>query len=130
VQRDGSAVGAKQTGHKPREQIGRGAHAQCGDAAAVERGEVGLGGTHTRDHRIRVGEQNLAGLGECERASAARALDQPLTGQVFERRNLVADCGLDVAETRRGAAERPFSGDGIERREVPKLDSGPPFRRH
>jgi hypothetical protein len=71
-----------------------------------------------------VTEQHLAGLGQLDRAGAARALDQALADDPLERCDLLADRRLDVAQTRGGTAERALLGDGLERRQVP-----PRFRR-
>ena len=107
--------------------VGRRADAQRGGALAVERGEVGLRGAHARDQRVGVREQDLAGGRQRQRARAARALDQPLADQPLERGDLVADRRLDITEPRRGAPERAFARDRVERHEVPHLDPGPPF---
>ena len=57
--------------------------------------------------------------------SISRLPDQPLEGG-----DLVADRRLHVAEARRGAPERPFARDRVERDEVAHLDAGPPLACH
>jgi hypothetical protein len=90
--------------------------------AVREGAEVGLGGLDPRDDRLRVAEEHLAGLGQLDRARAARAFDEPLADDPFERRDLLADRRLDVAESRGGAPEGALLGDGFERRQVADLD--------
>jgi len=75
-------------------------------------------------------EHDLPGGREGERPSAPGALDQATAGQPFERGDLMADRGLDVAEAGRGATERPLARDGFERDKMAKLDARPPLARH
>ena len=92
--------------------------------ARLERAEVGLRGLQARDDRLRVAQQQLAGLGQRDRARAARPLDEPLADDPLERRDLLADRRLRVAEPLRGASER-----ALVRRAPAARRSGAPRRR-
>ena len=74
---------------------------------------------------VRVPEQQPAGLGQRDRPRAAGPLDQLLADDPLERRDLLADRRLRVAELDRGAAERALGLDGVERGQMAQLDSEP-----
>ena len=130
VQRHRRAVDAQQRRDETGEQVGRRADSQRGVAVPVERREIGLGGTHARDHRVGVREHDLAGIGQRERPRSARAVDQALPRQVLECRDLMADRRLHVPEARRSTAERPLTRNRVQRHEVSQLHSRPPFACH
>ena len=69
-------------------------------------------------------EQHLAGVGQLDRAGSAGADDQPLPDDALERRDLLADRRLHVAEPGGGSAERALLGDRREGGQVPDLDAG------
>jgi hypothetical protein len=75
--------------------------------------------------RLRVREQDLAGLGERDRAAALRPLDQAVADPPLQEGDLLADRRLSEAEPRGGAAERSLSSDCAQRGEMTKLDTGP-----
>ena len=91
---------------------------------------VRLGRPDTRPDLSRVTEQQLAGVGQGNRATAGRSLDQPGADDALERGDLLADRGLRVAELVRGAPERPLVGDRLERGEVAELEARPAVRSH
>ena len=97
------------------------ADAQRPGGAGGERGEVGLGGLQPRDDRVRVTQQQAAGLGERDGPRPARPVEQPLADDALERGDLLADRGLRVAEPARGLAEGALGSDRLERREVPQF---------
>ena len=68
-------------------------------------------------------EQPLPGLGRRHRSAPARPLEQLQPGGPLERRDLLADRRLGVAELRTGAAERARLDDGLEGGEVADLDA-------
>ncbi len=98
--------------------------------AGRERREVGLGRLEAGDDRARVAEQQPAGLGQRDRPRAARALDQLLADDPLERRDLLADRRLGVAELDRGAPERALGLDGVERSQMAQLDPEPVVELH
>ena len=98
--------------------------------AGLERAEVGLGGLEARDDRLGVPQQERAGLGQRDRARAAGPLDEPLADDPLERRDLLADRRLRVAEPLRGAAERALVRERLQRGEVAHLDAEPTIRFH
>jgi hypothetical protein len=50
------------------------------------------------EDRLRVLEQDLAGLGEGDGAPSFRALDEPMTDPPLQQRDLLADRGLRESE--------------------------------
>jgi hypothetical protein len=58
-----------------------------------------------------VGEQDLAGVGQLDRTRAAGADDQLLPDDALERRDLLADRRLHVAEPGGSAPERALLGN-------------------
>ena len=96
--------------------------------AGAERGDVGARRVEPRDDRLRVPEEQLAGLGERDGPRTAGALDERLADDPLERRDLLADGRLRVAEPLRGAAERALARDRVERGEVANLDAEPLIR--
>ena len=99
--------------------------AQRPGLAGAQREHVGPGGGEAVDDRLGVTKEQRSGLGHRDRARPAGALDEPLADDALERRDLLADRRLRVAELRGGAAERAGARDGLERREVPDLDAEP-----
>ena len=67
----------------------------------------------------------LAGLGQRDDAAAAPPVDEAHADGGLERRDLLADRRLRVAEHGAGAAERALAGDRLECGEVPELDPRP-----
>ncbi len=103
------------------------ADAKGSGLALGQRAQVGLGGAHRRRRAARVPEQASARVGRRHRAPATRALEQLQAGRALERRDLLADRRLRVAERDSGAAERPRLDDGLERSEVADLDPCQPM---
>jgi hypothetical protein len=87
-----------------------------------QRGHVRLGRVELRDDRVGVAEEEGPGLGERDGARPARPLDEPLSHRSLERRDLLADRGLRVAELACGGDERTRPPDRLEGREMPQLD--------
>ena len=106
------------------------AHAQHACGALGERCEVGLRRRQPRDDRLRVPEQQAAGLGQRDRLRSPRPLDQALADDPLEHRDLLAHGGLRVAEARRSAAERALARDGLEGDQMPQFDPQPAIRFH
>ena len=69
-------------------------------------------------------EQHLAGVGQLDGAGSARADDELLSDDPLERRDLLADRRLHVAEPRGGTAKRALLGNSRERGQVANLDAG------
>src|SRR5581483_1916330 len=97
-----------------------GADAERAGLAARERGEVGLRGLEARDDRLRVPQQPPPRLGQRHRPRSARALDEALADDPLERRDLLADRRLGVAELLGGTAEGALAGDRLEGGQVAK----------
>jgi hypothetical protein len=77
-----------------------------------------------------VADEQGPRLGHRDRARAARALDQPLADDALERRDLLRDRRLRVAEPGRGGAERALAGHRLQRGQVPQLHPEPTIRFH
>jgi hypothetical protein len=77
-----------------------------------------------------VREEEPAGLGQRHRARAAGALDEAVADRAFERRDLLADGRLGVAERVRRAAERPFLCERLQRGQMAELDAEPTISFH
>ena len=96
--------------------------------ARAQRGDVGARRVEARNDRLCVAEQHLARIGERDGPWAAGALDERLADDLLERRDLLADGGLRVAEPVGGATERALARDRVEGREVANLDAQPLIR--
>ena len=77
-----------------------------------------------------MAEQQPPGLGQRHRARPARTLDEPDADGALERRDLLADGGLRVAEGGRRASERAFLREGLQGGEMPQFDAEPAIRFH
>ena len=106
------------------------ADAQRPRLAGGERVEVGARRLHARDDPARVTEQELACRRDGHRARAAGPGEQLLADDLLERRDLLADGGLGVAEALRRAAEGALLRDRLERREVAELNAEPLIEFH
>ena len=106
------------------------ADAQRADLARLQRVQVGLRGLQPRDDRVGVPEQQLARLGERDRPRAAGPLDELLADDPLERRDLLADRRLRVAEPLGRASERALARERLQGGEVPELDAEPSIRFH
>jgi hypothetical protein len=93
-----------------------------------ERLEIRLRGREAGADRARMLPDDLPGRGEPYRLRPAGALDQLLADDALERRDLLADRRLGVAELRRSTIERRFRCDRVEGQKVSKLDTDPSGR--
>lgn len=93
-------------------------------------GKVGLGRVQAGDDGVRVPHQQFASFGEVDHARAARTFDEPLSDQLLERGDLLADRRLGVAELAGGATEGTGLGDRLQCRQVPQLDLRPNISLH
>ena len=75
-------------------------------------------------------EEQLAGFGQRDRPRPAGPLDELLADDPLERRDLLADRGLRVAEPLCGPAEGALRRDRLQGREVPQFDAKPTIRFH
>ena len=80
--------------------------AEASGVAGLERRHVRLGGEEPCLDGVRVTEEDLPGFRERDRAGATWALDETEADDAFERRDLLRDGRLRVAETLCRAAER------------------------
>ena len=69
-----------------------------------------------------VAEHDLAERGQLDRSGAAGAVEELVADEPLQRRDLLADGGLGVAEAHRRLGERPLGGDGVEGDEVAELE--------
>ena len=106
------------------------ADAQGAGLAGAEGVEVGLGRPQPPDDRVGMAQQEHAGFGQRDGAGPAGPFDEPLADDPLERRHLLADRRLRVAEPFGGATERPLVGDRAQRREVAELDAEPTISFH
>ena len=98
--------------------------------ARLERAHVGLRGEQSRLDRVRVTQQDGAGLGERDGTWPARPLDQAQPDDPLERRDLLRDGRLRVAELLGGAPERALVRDRLERDEVSQVEPEPAISFH
>ena len=70
-----------------------------------------------------MAEQPLPGIGRRHGPPAAGTVQELQAGGALERRDLLADRGLRVAELRSRSTERPRLDDRLERRQVADLDA-------
>ena len=96
--------------------------------AGAERGDVGPRRVEPGDDRLGVTEQQHSGLGQRDGARTAGPLDERLADDLLERRDLLADGRLRVAEPIGRATERSLPRDRVEGGEVAHLDSEPLIR--
>jgi hypothetical protein len=92
--------------------------------------EIGLGGREPRDDRLGVPQQQLARLGQGHLPRPTGALDELLADDPFQRRDLLRDRRLGIAERCRRLAERHLTCDRLERDQVTELDAEPAIRFH
>ena len=72
-----------------------------------------------------MGEQQPARLGQLDAGLAARALDQALADETFERSDVLAHGRLGVAELLGGAAEGARLREGLQGEQMAQLQSRP-----
>ena len=98
--------------------------------ARGECGQVGLRRLEAGHDRLGMAEQDPAGLGQLDGARPAWALDEALADDPFERRDLLADGGLGVAELFGRAAEAALGRNRLQGGQMPQFDSEPSIRFH
>ena len=91
----------------------------------AERVEVDPGCGEPGHDRLGVAEQQLARPRQLHRPRAARPVEQPVADVALERRDLLADRRLRVAEPQRRGAEGALLGDRLQGGEVAHLDAEP-----
>ena len=123
--RPGLEEPAQQPGQHPGPHALEDPDPEAAHLAGRERGDVGLG-REPGDDGIGVGQERLADLGQADGAGPAGSVEQRRADQPLERRHLLADAGLGVAELPGGGAERSGRDDRPERKEVAQLDALPP----
>jgi hypothetical protein len=72
-----------------------------------------------RQNALGVAKEQLPRLGQRDRPRPSGALDQAHVHDPLQRRDLLADRRLRVAELGGSAAERALVGHGLECREMP-----------
>jgi hypothetical protein len=91
--------------------------------AVSERGEIRLGRAHPRQDRIGMPQEQTAGFGELHTPAAARALDEPLAGDVLEGGHVLAHGRGRKIQPVGGTPEAPSLCDGLEHGQMPYLES-------
>ena len=117
------AEAADERGEETRADALVDADAERSRGALGERGHVGTGRVEARDDRIGVAEQEEPGLGRLDAPRAAGPVEELLSDDPLELRDLLADGRLRVAELARGAAERAGAGDRFQSGEMPQIDA-------
>ena len=107
-----------------------GADADGPGLARDELVEIGAQGAEPCQQAIGVPQHDLARLGQRNGPRAARALDQLEAHRALERGDLLRDGRLRIAEPFGRARERAFLRDGLQRRQVPRLDADESISRH
>ena len=75
-------------------------------------------------------EQDPTGLGQRHRPRPSGPLDEALADDPLERRDLLADGRLRVAEPAGGAPEGVLRSERLQRRQMAHLDPEPAIRFH
>ena len=96
---------------------------QHAGVAGSHRIEVGLRRSESGDDVAGVVEQDLACFGQRHRTRPARPIDEAMTDGFLERRDLLRDRTLRVAEARRRLRERTGLGDGLQGHQVADFDA-------
>ena len=117
--RPGGAEAAHHLGQDLGADALEGAHVERPGLARGQRSQVGLRRLEAGHDRLGVTEQDPAGLGQRDRARAARALDEALADDPFERGNLLADRRLGVTELLGRAAEAALGRNRLEGGQMP-----------
>ena len=103
------------------------------DGAGLARDER-VAGRPARPRRpreaIAVRREHLAGLGQRDRARPAGPLDEARADDALERRDLLRDRRLRVAEALSGTREGALLGDRLERSQMACLDADESITRH
>ena len=107
-----------------------GADAEPTRIAGFERQHVRFRREQSRLDDVGVTEEDLPGLGEGDRPGAAWAFDEPQADDALERRDLLRDRRLRVAERLRGLPERAFVRDRLQRDEVAEVEPEPAISFH
>ena len=107
-----------------------GADAEPAGVTGLERLHVRLGGEQARLDGVRVAQEDRAGLGERDGAGAAGALDELEPDDALERRDLLRDRRLRVAEALGGSAERALVRDRLQRHQMAQVEAEPAIRFH
>jgi hypothetical protein len=97
------------------------ADAQDPGIAGCHRVEVGLCGCQSGDDVAGVLEQHLARFGQRHRAWPAGPIDEAMADGLLQRRDLLGDRALRVAEACGRLRERAGLGDSLERHQVDAL---------
>jgi hypothetical protein len=92
--------------------------------------EIGAQGAEACQQPVGVREHDLAGLGQRDRARAARALHELQSDCALERGDLLRHRRLRVAEALGRAREGLLLGDGLQRSQVARFDSDESISRH
>src|SRR5439155_13658257 len=92
-----------------------GPYTQTPGRARRQRGEVLGGSLQLGEHRLGVSQQRLTGLRQPDPPPTPGALDQPVPDDALQRRDLLADRRLRVAERCGGLWERALASDRAER---------------
>ena len=98
-------------------------HAERPGLTLGERRQVRLGRAHRGCRALCVAQEPQPGLGRRHRPPSARPLEQCEPGGALERRDLLADRGLRVAELCCRPVEGAGLDDGLEGREMANLDA-------
>src|SRR4051794_16841342 len=88
-----------------------GTHAQLAGPPCAKRFDIGRGCVDLGDDRVGVAQQRLARLSQPDAPTTTRTLDESLPGRALERRDLLADGALGVAERFGCAGERALAGN-------------------
>jgi hypothetical protein len=118
-------MGAREPRHGGRDDaqergLERGDPDHAGRAAGREGGELGLGGLHAVEQRVRVADEHAAGLGQPDPAPGA--LEQRRTGLALEHAELLGDRAGRVVERPSRAVERAASLDLAQQAEPPQVE--------
>ena len=98
-------------------------HAQRPRVTGAKRGKVGLRCPQRRSRPSRVPKQPFTGVGRNDRLPTTRPVEESHARDALERRDLLADRRLRVAEASARGGERAGVDHGLERGEMSYLDT-------
>jgi len=119
---------AKNPRHQRAQAVARECEPQRVEAAGSKGLKISLRAREPGPDRARMLDHDLACTGQADRLRSSGAIDEPLTNNALECRDLLAHGRLRVPQLFRSAIERSLSRDRLKRQEVSELDADPSRR--
>ena len=125
-----AVVALEDVGEDARERALECADADRSGLAACEIEEILPGDRDSGRQLVDVAREDEAGLGEGHLCAAGGALEQALSDDLLQGRDLLADGRLGVAEHLGASRERARLGDRRKRGEMPEVEAWPKITHH